>query len=684
MYDQMSLLDLPSVTSLPALESGALPCARPASPMTIPSGPDHALASLSARQAKDPEKTTNAICGLSLQNSLMPVDHPPFSESKSPATLLPGSESLRICSDCGSEKPDSEFSLTGWKKTYRSLCKVCRNKAARELHQMRKGSTSSRASQLVAGAKSRAAMKGLPFDLTVSWVQKALDSGVCEATGIPFDMATKRGWNTPSLDQTQAGKGYTLQNTRVVLFGLNAACGTWGENRVIEMANAIMKRRRERSNELQKRLTENLKKKTAELGSTLYNLTWKEWTTPSAVSRSRLRASVGRTSATGSIGEPLQQSKRSTEEDQQLELGDLLKKTSGTHKSGEMSCATTADLSQSAIAVASGGMNSLHLTTSTVEDLQKSVNLDQEVGGDKYSSQDTHQATRYCATTATKPSTFLESARMSLSGWVTPAARDYKDTEGMATTGTNPDGSTRSRLDQLLRQASLAGWPTCRESDGEKNVRTLEGALSEMERKGSPQDLCMSAVLTGWGTPTASEPGGTGEQYLARSQGKTGNTFPSILTHQVAMAGWPSPGANDTTGAEQREQRSAGGLMLRDIPHLLTGWPTPTSTDANRGGLPPRPQDTGIPLTQMVALAGPARLTVSGEMLIGSTAAMASGGQLNPAHSRWLMGFPEAWATCHPNYSDWQQWQDFLRLHSSAQSSSESEASEVMETPSTQ
>ena len=49
-----------------------------------------------------------------------------------------------------------------------------------------------------------------------------------------------------------------------------------------------------------------------------------------------------------------------------------------------------------------------------------------------------------------------------LTGWVTPSSRDWKDTPGMATEGVNPDGSTRTRVDQLPRQVGmiLTGWPT--------------------------------------------------------------------------------------------------------------------------------------------------------------------------------------------------------------------------------
>ena len=44
--------------------------------------------------------------------------------------------------------------------------------------------------------------------------------------------------------------------------------------------------------------------------------------------------------------------------------------------------------------------------------------------------------------------------------WPTASSRDWKDTPGMATTGVNPDGSERTRLDMLPRVAALAPGPT--------------------------------------------------------------------------------------------------------------------------------------------------------------------------------------------------------------------------------
>ena len=57
----------------------------------------------------------------------------------------------------------------------------------------------------------------------------------------------------------------------------------------------------------------------------------------------------------------------------------------------------------------------------------------------------------------------------------TPSARDWKDTPGMATTGVDPDGSTRTRIDQLPRQATAASGPA---PSGEPGPTARRGALN--------------------------------------------------------------------------------------------------------------------------------------------------------------------------------------------------------------
>ncbi len=163
-------------------------------------------------------------------------------------------------------------------------------------------------------------------------------------------------------------------------------------------------------------------------------------------------------------------------------------------------------------------------------------------------------------------------------------------------------------------------------------------------------------ALIGWPTPTASNTKNAirnAERIMARKDaGRQSN-----LQDVVNLAAWPTPTATDGKGGYQGGRIRNGKLSTDrlDVAAQLAGWPTPTTSN-DRSPCPQEAmrtyRDNGTKiqkrLQDVAALCGPARLTVSGEMLTGFTAGMESGGQLDPDHSRWLMGFPPEWEGCAP------------------------------------